>query len=214
MKGRDKDRVQEDERLSIFRGSRGQVKTLEPWNPRTLNPNRESREIALLILAVLLVMVYLLKERPIHPQDQPLQTYPQGHPVYVEIADEKGEMVYTFEGKTNEVPLSVIPAHLPSPDPSGEKVEKVKTGTKITMGPDGLSTDIMDGEKHLVLGIPLDINKATARDFEALPGIGPKLAERIVETRTQLGGFKSPDDLKQVKGIGEGKLEKIRRYIE
>lgn len=178
---------------------------------KNLEPNRESREIALLILAVLLVMVYLLKEGAIHPQDQPLQAYPQGHPVYVEIADEKGEMIYTFEGKTNEVPLrDVIPPHLPSP----LKGEKVKTGTKITIGPDGLSTSIMDGEKHLVLGIPLDINKATTRDFEALPGIGPKLAERIVEARTRLGGFKSIDDLKQVKGIGEGKLERIRRYIE
>ena len=68
----------------------------------------------------------------------------------------------------------------------------------------------MGGEKHLIFSIPLDINRATAQDFEALPGIGPKLAEEIIATRKGLGGFKTIDGLKKVKGIGDKKFERIR----
>lgn len=73
--------------------------------------------------------------------------------------------------------------------------------------------DSMSGEKHLIFSIPLDINKATAQDFEAIHGIGPKLANEIVITRTQLGRFKEINDLKKVKGIGDKKLEKMKEFL-
>jgi len=59
----------------------------------------------------------------------------------------------------------------------------------------------------------LDLNSATQAQLEALPGIGPVLARRILETRDQLGGFQRLDELLEVPGIGQGRLEKIRRLV-
>jgi competence protein ComEA len=60
---------------------------------------------------------------------------------------------------------------------------------------------------------PLNLNTATATDLETLPGIGPTLADAIVREREKLGGFKSVDDLKQVRGIGEGRFADIRELV-
>ena len=59
----------------------------------------------------------------------------------------------------------------------------------------------------------LDLNRATDKDFDALPGIGPQLAERIVEYRQSVGAFHSPDELQEVKGIGKKKFERIRPLV-
>lgn len=61
--------------------------------------------------------------------------------------------------------------------------------------------------------LSIDINRATALEIEALPGIGPKLARQIVEDRTANGPFRSPEDLLRVKGIGQAKLEQIKDLI-
>ena len=60
---------------------------------------------------------------------------------------------------------------------------------------------------------PLDLNTATATDLETLPGIGPTLAEAIVRQREKMGRFQSVDDLKQVRGIGEGRFADIKELV-
>ena len=59
----------------------------------------------------------------------------------------------------------------------------------------------------------VNINEAKQEDFEQLPGIGPSIAKKIVEYREQNGKFTSIDELQEVKGIGEAKLENIKEYI-
>jgi len=60
----------------------------------------------------------------------------------------------------------------------------------------------------------LNINQATAKDFEILPGIGPVLAQRIIEERNRIGKFSSLEDLLKVKGIGPKRLEKIKERLK
>jgi competence protein ComEA len=59
----------------------------------------------------------------------------------------------------------------------------------------------------------LDLNQATEEDFDALPGIGPRLAERILEYRKSAGAFHSLDELRAVKGIGKKTFERIRPLV-
>jgi competence protein ComEA len=62
-------------------------------------------------------------------------------------------------------------------------------------------------------GTPVDLNTATVADLDALPGVGPVLAGRIVEWRQQNGGFKTVDDLGEVSGIGDATLAKLRPLV-
>lgn len=57
------------------------------------------------------------------------------------------------------------------------------------------------------------INSVGVSELQQLPGIGPALAQRIVETRNS-GRFTSADDLLRVPGIGKAKLAKLRDYVE
>ncbi|MEZ4465289.1 MAG: helix-hairpin-helix domain-containing protein [bacterium] len=60
---------------------------------------------------------------------------------------------------------------------------------------------------------PIDLNAATAEQLAAVPGIGPKTAEAIVALRGTKGGFKSVDELTEVKGIGPRAPEDPRRPL-
>ena len=60
----------------------------------------------------------------------------------------------------------------------------------------------------------VNLNKALKSELITLPGIGPALADRIIAYRDEFGTFKTIDDLRNVKGIGDKSLEKIRLYLE
>jgi competence protein ComEA len=62
-------------------------------------------------------------------------------------------------------------------------------------------------------GTPLDLNAATAEQLDALPGVGPVLAQRIVEFRTVHGRFDSVDQLRDVDGIGDSKFAQLRDRV-
>ena len=59
----------------------------------------------------------------------------------------------------------------------------------------------------------VNLNTATRDELVALPGIGPAKAQAILDYRAQHGGFKSVDELKDVKGIGAKRFEKLRPEI-
>jgi competence protein ComEA len=59
---------------------------------------------------------------------------------------------------------------------------------------------------------PVNINTASKKELDALPGIGEVLAQRIINYRSANGPFRSVDDLTKVKGIGAKTLEKLKPY--
>jgi competence protein ComEA len=62
-------------------------------------------------------------------------------------------------------------------------------------------------------GEKININTADKDKLCELTGIGPAIADRIIEYREKHGPFKSVDELTQVKGIGEGTLQKIKDLV-
>lgn len=62
-------------------------------------------------------------------------------------------------------------------------------------------------------GPQVNINAATAEQLEELPGVGPKMAARIVEYRQKNGGFKKVEDLMNVRGLGEKNFLKLKPFI-
>jgi competence protein ComEA len=70
------------------------------------------------------------------------------------------------------------------------------------------------GERRLALGLPIDLNVASAADLDALPGIGPGLAARILADRASRGKFGRVEDLRRVRGIGPKRLARLRPLVE
>ncbi len=62
-------------------------------------------------------------------------------------------------------------------------------------------------------GAPIDINTATLEELDSLPGIGPVIAQRIIDYRTATGPFASIEQIEEVKGIGDALFEKIKDRI-
>jgi competence protein ComEA len=63
-------------------------------------------------------------------------------------------------------------------------------------------------------GQPISLSTATADQLDALDGIGPTLAGRIVQYRETHGGFRSVDELRQVSGIGDKRFQALRKAVQ
>jgi competence protein ComEA len=62
-------------------------------------------------------------------------------------------------------------------------------------------------------GAPVNLNTATLAELDSLPGVGPVLAQRILDTRTAQGGFTAVIDLRKVDGIGDARYEQLKDLV-
>jgi len=60
---------------------------------------------------------------------------------------------------------------------------------------------------------PVNINTANAEQLQQVPGIGPATADKILKMRKAYGPFKSVDDLLAIRGLGQKRLDKMRKYL-
>ena len=67
--------------------------------------------------------------------------------------------------------------------------------------------------KPAVLGVPVNLNKASAQELQSIRGIGPAMAQRIVDYRAKFGKFARVEDLTHVTGIGSAKFEKMKSQL-
>lgn len=83
--------------------------------------------------------------------------------------------------------------------------------------PDTLTPDTLSGDSLVVEQADstlIDLNSAGAELLQELPGIGPVYAERIIRWRTEAGPFRAVEELLQIRGIGEKRLEKIKPFVK
>jgi competence protein ComEA len=106
------------------------------------------------------------------------------------------------------------PGAMASADSAGV-VNKINTPTELvhTTEQEGAVQFENHRKPKKKVSLPLHINTASVDDLCALKGVGPKLAEKIVERRNAAGPFKGPSDLKKVHGIGKKKLENMLQSI-
>lgn len=71
----------------------------------------------------------------------------------------------------------------------------------------GTGSDSVAGQR------PVDLNRATARQLDGLPGVGPVLASRIIDFRQRKGGFRSISELRTVPGIGEKRYSALKDLV-
>jgi competence protein ComEA len=97
----------------------------------------------------------------------------------------------------------------------GQQVYVPKPGEEVPVAagasvPGGAGTAASAGP---VPGAPVDVNTATAEQLDTLPGVGPATAAAIIAHREQHGPFSSVDQLLDVRGIGDAKLEQLRDLV-
>ena len=68
-------------------------------------------------------------------------------------------------------------------------------------------------ESELPADLIVDLNDATQAELNLLPGVGAKLASDILKYREEVGGFHSVDELMNIRGIKEGRLLSLKKYI-
>ncbi|WP_217549569.1 ComEA family DNA-binding protein [Streptomyces sp. GbtcB6] len=142
-----------------------------------------------------------------------------------------GEIVVDVTGKVRDPGVHTLPA--------GSRVTdalRAAGGVRPGTDTDGLNRArfLTDGEQIVVGGpappaapgqavggaaagagpsAPVSLNTATVEQLDALPGVGPVLAQHIVDFRTQHGGFRSVDELRQVRGIGDRRYSDLRDLV-
>ncbi len=73
--------------------------------------------------------------------------------------------------------------------------------------------DRMAANKLLVFSLPLDLNHVSAEDLCLIPGIGESLAQEMIVYRERRKGYRSVEELKNVRGIGEKKYETFKKFF-
>ena len=76
-----------------------------------------------------------------------------------------------------------------------------------------LEPGAMDAGVRLSAGLPLDLNRVSARDLQLLPGVGPTLSKAVVSHRSEIGSFESVEGLGDVGGVGPKTLQRLRSFL-
>jgi len=193
------------------------------WSPRAL------RALAVLLGALLLVVAYWWwqgRTRPVVTLPDPSIT-----PSASASPEAMGEVTVHVRGRVMRPGVITLPAGSRVVD-AIEAVGGVRAGSST--GDLNLARLLVDGEQVAVgvrratdgasipgdpsaadMGAPglVDINVATATELEALPGIGPVLAGRIVQWRVDNGPFTDVDILGEVSGIGDALMAQLRPLV-
>ena len=142
--------------------------------------------------------------------------------VYVAGAVNRPGVVQLAEGARAKDAVDACGGFLPTADTNGVNLaQKLKDGMQVTVpekSPQGTAVQGAAAGAQAGTAKPLpegmvNINTADEKELDKLPGVGPAMAKRIVEYRTENGAFQAPEEIKRVKGIGDAKYAKMKDKI-
>lgn len=215
----------------------------ESWRTARMDPGRSgATALALVAAGAAVVAAFgVWSERPraepvnVLPAVAVVADAPDGPPDAEPVPS--GPLVVSVTGKVHNPGLVEVPdgarvadvvaaagGPLPGADLAGVNLARhVSDGEQIAVGvppaPDagGVQSAIgSSGEDAPSGGAPggrIDLNRATAQQLDALPGVGPVTAERILEWRNRNGRFARVDQLREVEGIGERRFGQLRELV-
>ena len=111
--------------------------------------------------------------------------------------------------------LPALSRRAPSPPPRRCAEEGRGAAPRRWLGcaADGGARRDLSGDERLLLGLPLDLNRATARELGFVPGLSPMLGAEVVAVREESGPYPSVEALLRVRGIGPVRLERSRPWL-
>jgi competence protein ComEA len=179
--------------------------------------------VALLVTAVVLAGLFAWRGRA---RDVGGELAPPQAPQSVATsAAVGGQLVVDVAGRVRRPGLVTLP-------PGSRVADAIRAAGGVRPGTDltslNLARKLVDGEQILV-GVagaaaptsggspgptnPINLNTATAAELDQLPGVGPVLAQRIIDWRTAHGSFTSVSQLRQVTGIGDSKYADLQSLV-
>ena len=172
--------------------------------------------ISLLVVLVSIGVVYRGHSEPI-VETAPIVVAPPK--VIVDVAGGvKSPGVYSLPANSRVMDaITAAGGARPGTDVSDINLARiVKDGEQIYVEPAVVQSSVSRGAPiHVVKKKtgPINVNRATAKELDALPGIGPVLASRIVNYRKVNGLFSTVDDLQKVSGIGSAKFAELKSKV-
>ena len=206
--------------------------------PRRLaafDPGRRGvRALAAVAVAVVLIAAFLAwRARPrVEPVPPPVAAAASDPAADLAAASPAGpDVVVAVEGKVGKPGVVRLPAGARVADALAA-AGGAQSGVDVALL--NLARKVVDGELILV-GVtpppgstvaagpapaaggapagPVNLNTATVADLDTLPGVGPVLAQRILDARTAQGGFRAVSDLRKVDGIGTSRYEQLKDLV-
>lgn len=165
--------------------------------------------IAVCVVLTMIPLILFITSLPIK-SEAPILSTSDLRTLAVEVETSAGSGIYFVEPDSTTkqlLPRIGLPANI-------NDDMKIRTGTRIRLNHEGrIVTEKMEASKRLALGLPLDVNHARVHELALIPGVGDKMAARIVEYREKTGPLKSINQLKEIRGIKDKKLSRLTPYL-
>ncbi|NYI06655.1 ComEA family DNA-binding protein [Allostreptomyces psammosilenae] len=171
---------------------------------------------------------------PEGPEDLPAEApSPPAQPASTAPPSASGALVVHVAGRVEEPGVRELPAGsrvadavaaaggaLPGVDTTSLNLarplsdgEQILVGLPAASGAPPVAPDGPETPGPAAVAAPVSLNQATAAQLDALPGVGPVLAQRIIDHREDRGGFTSVDELRDVDGIGDQRFAEIEELV-
>jgi competence protein ComEA len=192
------------------------------------DPGRRGVRVLAAVAALVVLAAGVLAWRA-RPRAEPVGLLPPNPPAVVTPAATAGEIVVAVAGRVRRPGLVRLPAGarvadaleaaggaLPGTDVEFLNLARpVADGELIVVGvtPPPGGVDAGAGGQGPGVGGKIGLNTATLAQLDTLPGVGPVLAQRILDYRAKHGRFRSVGELRQVEGIGDTRYEQLKELV-